>query len=363
MSNCNIIILDCSNKEHLKLLKKYQKIESLQKSHFTKFLTLDADGCRNKKFIYFIATKPKTDTEEEQLCGVAQTQIIKKEEIVVINYLTSRAATDNSYKGTGTKIINKVTEYFTLNYPSLLGIELESAADAIEFYRKYGFINLSDSDETEMFYPFETYYKSNNKKAILNIANRINDKKTIDELIKNGLKLNKVVEPDLDMELDDYKYTNVTPFLVQNYFNQVKVDGNDFRDFYVENNQIDIIIPYIYHDVNYMKFINIKDIINFIKNVKDQKTIYKLLDVIYYSGYKFNEEILKSLLDQKILNKDAIKLVITSGTKITDKKYIDNLLTKLYKSKTSYEKYKAETEKYKNELEIYNFAYDNFTSN
>jgi hypothetical protein len=48
MSNCDIIILDCSRSSDLKRLKHLQKIEREQKSHFTYFLTLNELGVNQK---------------------------------------------------------------------------------------------------------------------------------------------------------------------------------------------------------------------------------------------------------------------------------------------------------------------------
>jgi len=348
MSNCNIIVLRCDDKNDLKLLERLKQIEDKQKSYFLDFLTLKKYGCRKDKYIYFISLKPSSDIEEEQLCGVCQTHINKENNTISINYLTSRAATDINYKGVGTKLLNSVIDYCKIHYQNLIGIELISADEALYFYDKYGFIS-SNNNKFFKFYPFEIYIKRLDKKNVLNMANQLEDKNTIDKLIKDGINLKETVELDPATSLTGNKYTVISVFLLKNYYNDLKVNDENVYNYYIMNKKLNIIEFYLRKDNKYLRFINEKTIIDIINS-----NIYippSFIEQLYISNFKFTEKILSTLLEKDFINKNIIEIIINSGVKITDKKD----LTKIK------EKYINLEDKYnfiKNQYESYKLVYD-----
>jgi hypothetical protein len=348
MSFCNIKIIDCSNKLHLNRLEQLKKIEDEQKSQFGRYLTLNKDGCNNKNLLYFVSVKPATNKESEQLCGVAQTETRKN--LVYVNYLTSRAAKDKAYKGVGTNLLNAIIEYHKDN-PKLLGVSLESATDAINFYLKYGFKS-NPQDKSDMFYDFPRYRKEINlknedKQMIKNhflLALERNDLSTIDELVEfHSINLKEIIEFDPTKDLTDNKYSYINEFLIKHYDDDMAIDELTFRK-YVEDNNVNVICAYLNNSrkyiIDYKAFINPDDIINIINNTSMRETSY-LFECLYYSKYKFNKKILNTLINVKYPSKDAILFVMKSGVIITDRDQLEEIeeLAETYKLK--YEVYQT----------------------
>jgi hypothetical protein len=102
--------------------------------------------------------------------------------------LTSRAATDKSYKGTGTKLLDAIVKLYK-DDPRFLGIKLSAVESAEKFYINYGFKPATD-DPSFMFYPFAPYntLQNYNKKMLrmsLKISVFSGDKKTLDNFNYN----------------------------------------------------------------------------------------------------------------------------------------------------------------------------------
>ena len=136
---CKIIRLDCESMSYKdrSLLVQLQKLEFEQQQHFVAYLTLNNSACKNN-YLYFVAYQPGP----EQLCGVIQTRVYPDERYISINYLTSRAATDEgkskSFKYTGSRLLDSVV-IEARKRGDIEFLSLYPASTAVPFYLKYGF--------------------------------------------------------------------------------------------------------------------------------------------------------------------------------------------------------------------------------
>lgn len=341
MSNCLVTILDCSRAADLKRLKHFQKIEREQKSHFTRFLTLDSYGCKQKDLIYFIAVKPATLTEKEQLCGVAQTELSGLN-TVNVNYLTSRAATDSSYRGVGTMLLNAVINLYK-DDPRIFGINLTAASDAVPFYLKFGFKPNGD-DTSDMFYSFERYYKFEHydkemMKNHIKLAIARRDRDLLDDILyEENLRLIDIVQTNANKRRTDKKFIGMSVFLIENYFNQLYIDDYLFYTFYKEDEHT-IVIALIKRNPSFIKMLDENDIIYMIEQ-SGRRSLISLLQNLSDAKYKFTEKQLKYVIEHKP-NEQAIKIMYNTGIKLTDKHFIYDYIYELTQVELKYYAYKT----------------------
>jgi hypothetical protein len=319
---CNIITLDCSKASDVKRLRKYQKLERSQKGHFTKYLTLESDGCWNKKLYYFIAIN-YSDKKGEQLCGVAQTEI--KDNTIIVNYLTSRAATDKSYRGTGTLILDKVVEFHKED-PRLFGIRLEGVPDAIKFYISYGFI-YNENVEYNMFYPFDTYKNMifNNKemeKKYFELVLSREDKQTFDKLLKKlNINIKDIVEtsPKVIDEnnfrdiLDQKKFVPITTFIINNYYEELDITDETFMQ-YIDYKMFNVVISLIEQDSKFIDLFEEEkiDISKLLSEITRRQT-NNLLKALTKQNYTFTEDFLYSYIIDGKISQEGIQNIYDSG--------------------------------------------------
>jgi len=326
MSNCLVTILNCSRASDLKRLKHFQKIEKEQKSHFTRFLTLNSDGCENKDLIYFIAVRPATFNEPQQLCGVAQTEL-SGINTVNVNFLTSRAATDPNYKGAGTIILDAVAKYYKTD-PRLFGINLTSVRTAVPFYLKYGF-KQNDEDFSDMFYPFDTYYKFDHyntemRNSHIRLAIRRKDRDTLDEILyQDNLHLRDIVQTNPHKRRTDKKFLYLNEFLIDQYFNQLNIDGNTFS-YFVEDEEYNIVIALIKRNEKFINYLEDDDVKKMIKRNRG-KMLTEIIVTLANSGYQFNEELFKQLINSRTVNKEAIVAMYGNGLELTDRYFAEEI--------------------------------------
>jgi len=345
MSNCNIIILDCSRSTDLKRLKHFQKIEREQKSHFTNFLTLDEMGCQTKDIIYFIAIKQ--DSDNEQLCGVAQTEITKH--VVNVNYLTSRAATDKSYKGTGTKILDAIVKLYK-DDPRFVGIKLSAVESAENFYINYGFKPATD-DPSFMFYPFAPYntlqnYNKEMLKMSIKVAAYLGDKKTLDNLlINNNISLRDIIQTDSNKQRTNTKYVYLNKFLIDNYFNELDIHGGVFYD-YVRKEDYNMMLYLLNKNPEFIDILDDYNIREIIRNSGGPR-LANILKGLHNAGYKYNEELLMYLIKTRP-NEEAIKVMYGSGIKLTNRDFILEYEDELFDLERRYKAIKAAVDIWKN---------------
>jgi hypothetical protein len=345
MSNCDIIILDCSRSSDLKRLKHLQKIEREQKSHFTYFLTLNEWGCKSKDIIYFIAIKQ--DSNNEQLCGVAQTESTKH--VVSVNYLTSRAATDKSYKGTGTKLLDAIVKLYK-DDPRFLGIKLSAVESAEKFYINYGFKPATD-DPSFMFYPFAPYntLQNYNKKMLkthLKISVFSGDKKTLDNLlIKNNISLRDIIQTNNTKPRTNTKYIYLNKFLIENYFNELDIHGGIFYD-NVKQENYDMMLYLLNKNPEFIDILDDYNIKEIIRN-SGGPSLTNILKELHNAGYKYNEELLMYLIKIRP-NEAAIKAMYGSGIKLTNREFILEYQDELFDLEKRYKALKAAVDIWKN---------------
>jgi predicted GNAT family N-acyltransferase len=341
MSNCNVTILDCSRAADLKRLKHFQKIEREQKSHFTRYLTLDSYGCKQKDLIYFIAVKPATLTEKEQLCGVAQTELSGLN-TVHVNYLTSRAATDSSYRGVGTMLLNAVINLYK-DDPRIFGINLTAVSSAVPFYLKFGF-KPNGEDTGDMFYPLERYYKFEHydKQTMINhikLAIERKDRDLLDDILyEENLRLRDIVQTNAGKRTTDKKFIYMSIFLIENYFNQLYIDNELFYTFY-EEEDYNSVIALIKRNPSFIKMLDENDITYIIKNL-GRRTFISFLQTLSDGKYKFTEDQLKYVIENKP-NQEAIKIMYNTGIKLTDKYFIYDYIDALSDIERKYYAYRT----------------------
>jgi len=326
MSNCLVTILNCSRASDLKRLKNFQKIEREQKSHFTRFLTLNSDGCENKDLIYFIAVRPATITEPQQLCGVAQTEL-SGINTVNVNFLTSRAATDPNYKGVGTMLLDAVAKFYKTD-PRLFGIHLTAVRTAVPFYLKYGF-KQNGEDYSDMFYPFDTYYKfdyydTNMRNSHIRLAIRRKDRDTLDEILyQEQLYLRDIVQTNPHKRRTDKKFLYLNEFLVDQYFNQLDIDGYIFSSF-VDEQEDSIVIALLNRNEKFINYLEDEDVKKMIKRNRGN-TLTKIIITLSDAGYQFNEELFKQLINSRTVNKEAINAMYGNGIELTDRVFAEEI--------------------------------------
>ena len=326
MSNCLVTILNCSRASDLKRLKKFQKIEKEQKSHFTRFLTLNSDGCSNKDLIYFIAVRPATMTEPQQLCGVAQTEL-SGINTVNVNFLTSRAATDSNYKGVGTMLLDAVAKFYKSD-PRLFGIHLTAVRTAVPFYLKYGF-KQNGEDYSDMFYPFDTYYKfdhydTNMRNSHIRLAIRRKDRDTLDEILyQDNLHLKDIVQTNPHKRRTDKKFLYLNEFLIDQYFNQLDIDGNIFS-YFVDDEEYSIVIALLNRNEKFINYLEDEDVKKMIKRNRGN-TLTKIIITLSDAGYQFNEELFKQLINSRTVNKEAINAMYGNGIELTDRVFAEEI--------------------------------------
>lgn len=342
MSNCNVTILNCSRADDLKRLKRFQKIEREQKSHFTRFLTLDSYGCKRKDLIYFIAVKPASlNNPKEQLCGVAQTELSGLN-TVNVNYLTSRAATDASYRGVGTMLLNAVINLYK-DDPRIFGINLSAVSSAVPFYLKFGFKPNGD-DTGDMFYPLERYYKFEHydKQTMINhikLAIERRDRDLLDDILyEENLRLIDIVQTNAHKRTTDKKFIYMSIFLIENYFNQLDIDDDLFYTFY-EEEDYNSVIALIKRNPSFIKMLDENDITYIIKQV-GRRTFMSFLQALADGKYKFTEDQLKYVIENKP-NQEAIKIMYNTGIKLTDKYFIYDYIDALSEIETKYYAYRT----------------------
>lgn len=319
MASCDIIVIDCSKSADVKRLKHYRELEKRQHDKFTRYLTLDKYGCRNKHYTYYIAVKPASLNDEEQLCGVAQTSYGKH--YLEVNYLTSRAATDSGYKGVGTKILNAIINH-NKDDPRLFGVLLISATEATGFYLKYGFKHFND-EGSYMFYPFKAYtefvYHSDKmRKEHLNLAIEMSDINTVQTLLDKGIVVlnSSMVQFNRESELGN-KLIYISPFLVEHFYKYLDIDEYDFYKYYIEGNDIYMAIAFLKQNKDYVHIIpNNESIINLTTRIHNGRTVERFIQVLYDSRFRFDESLLHHLIYHKNPSLEAIKLVIKSGVKL-----------------------------------------------
>jgi hypothetical protein len=325
MSNCLVTILNCSRAADLKRLKNFQKIEREQKSHFTRFLTLNSYGCQTKDLIYFIAVRPATFNEPQQLCGVAQTEL-SGINTVLVNYLTSRAATDPNYKGVGTMILDAIAKYYKTD-PRLFGISLTAVKSAVPFYLKYGF--KEGEDYSDMFYPFDTYYKfdyydTNMRNSHIRLAIRRKDRDTLDEILyHDNLHLKDIVQTHSGKRLTDKQFVYLNEFLIDNYFNQLDIDGYTFSRF-LNDEEYDTVMALLNRNRKFIYYLDDDDVKQMIKHNRGN-TLTKIIITLSDAGYEFNEKLFKQLVNSRTVNKDAIIAMYGNGIELTDKSFAEEI--------------------------------------
>ena len=326
MSNCLVTILNCSRADDLKRLKRFQKIEREQKSHFTRFLTLNSDGCENKDLIYFIAVRPATITEPQQLCGVAQTEL-SGINTVNVNYLTSRAATDPNYKGVGTMLLDAVAKFYKSD-PRLFGIHLTAVRTAVPFYLKYGF-KQNGEDYSDMFYLFDTYYKfehydTNMRNSHIRLAIRRKDRDTLDEILyQDNLHLKDIVQTNPHKRRTDKKFLYLNEFLIDQYFNQLDIDGNIFS-YFVDEQEDSIVIALLNRNEKFINYLEDEDVKKMIKRNRGN-TLTEIIITLSDAGYQFNEELFKQLINSRTVNKEAINAMYGNGIELTDRVFAEEI--------------------------------------
>jgi hypothetical protein len=319
---CHVITINCSKASDVKLLKKYQKLEKSQKGHFTKYLTLERDGCWNKKLYYFIAIN-YSDKKGEQLCGVSQTEI--QDNTIVVNYLTSRAATDKSYRGTGTLILDKVVEFHKED-PRVFGIRLEGVPDAINFYINYGFI-YNENVEYNMFYPFDTYKNMifNNKemeKKYFELVLSREDKQTFDKLLKKlNMNIKDIVEtsPKVIDEnnfrdiLDQEKFLAVTTFIINNYYEELDITDETFMQ-YIDYKMFNVVISLIEQDSKFIDLFEEEKIdINKLLSEITRRQTNNLLKALKKQNYTFTDDFLVNYVTGKRVSEEGIQTIYDAG--------------------------------------------------
>jgi len=326
MSNCLVTILNCSRASDLKRLKNFQKIEREQRSHFTRFLTLNSDGCDNKYLIYFIAVRPATITEPQQLCGVAQTDL-GEFNTVEVNFLTSRAATDPNYKGVGTMLLDAVAKFYKTD-PRLFGIHLTAVRNAVPFYLKYGF-KQNGEDYSDMFYLFDTYYKFDHydtkmRNSHIRLAIRRKDRDTLDEILyQDQLHLKDIVQINPHKRLKDKQFLYLNEFLIDNYFNQLDIDGYIFSSF-IDEQEYDIAMALLNRNKNFINYIDDDDVKHMIKRSRG-KTLTEIIVALADAGYKFNEQLFKQLINSRTVRKEAINAMYGNGIELTDRLFAEEI--------------------------------------
>jgi hypothetical protein len=342
MSNCLVTILNCSRASDLKRLKNFQKIEKEQNSHFTRFLTLNSDGCENKDLIYFIAVRPATFNEPQQLCGVAQTEL-SGINTVNENFLTSRAATDPNYKGAGTIILDAVAKFYKTD-PRLFGINLTSVRTAVPFYLKYGFKQNSE-DYSDMFYPFDTYYKFDHydtkmRNSHIRLAVKTKDRDTLDEILyQDNLHLKDIVQTNPHKRRTDKKFLYLNEFLVDQYFNQLNIDGNTFSHF-VDDQKYNIVIALLNRNKKFINYLEDDDVKKMIKHTRG-RSLNEYIIALSDAGYQFNEELFKQLINTRTVNKEAIVAMYGNGLELTDTAFAEEIEEEYKILKTSFEALEA----------------------
>ena len=342
MSNCLVTILNCSRASDLKRLKKFQKIEKEQKSHFTRFLTLNSDGCSNKDLIYFIAVRPATITEPQQLCGVAQTEL-SGINTVNVNFLTSRAATDSNYKGVGTMLLDAVAKFYKSD-PRLFGIHLTAVRTAVPFYLKYGF-KQNGEDYSDMFYPFDTYYKfdhydTNMRNSHIRLAIRRKDRDTLDEILyQDNLHLKDIVQTNPHKRRTDKKFLYLNEFLIDQYFNQLDIDGYIFSSF-IDEQEYDIAMALLNRNKNFINYIDDDYVKQMIKHTRG-RTLTEFIIALSDAGYQFNEPLFKQLVNSRNVSKEAINAMYGNGIELTDRAFAEEIEEEYEILKTSFQALEA----------------------
>ncbi len=145
-SKCNVIVISCSNKDSKALLKN---IKDSSDKHSSKFKTgyifellmaCEADLGDEAKEYLFVAIQQDSNTELTDICGFARVTkgVGEGEKTLKLESIATKAYSDESYKGIGTVLIHKITDYFKRD-PSITGLFVQSENPSVGFYKSVGF--------------------------------------------------------------------------------------------------------------------------------------------------------------------------------------------------------------------------------
>jgi ribosomal protein S18 acetylase RimI-like enzyme len=195
ISNCDIIILHCTNVSDEELLNQVRKLAhrdvNLFKEGYVFELDMACSPWNDKEQEYvFVAIQRDKKGNLLEICGFARVvKGARTPNIIELESIATKGHTkDPFYKGVGTMLVNKIVETYS-NEQNFLGLHVHSETSSIGFYLKVGFKRLNHSQSRDLFIPFQSYYKTiylskDNELYVnhLNIAKQLNDKEIINKL-------------------------------------------------------------------------------------------------------------------------------------------------------------------------------------
>ena len=306
----DIVELNCGFEEDVKKLEYFQKLEDQQKDNFTKFLTLNNDGCFNDDIIYYVAFNKQTET----IGGVCQTSDKYSKGIIKVNYITTRAGKvkDDLNKGIGSTILNHIIRKYQSD-TDYFGVLLDAVPEAVEFYRKIGFEDASSIKNDKLYTLTHMIYYFigiDEVKPDTEISDKLFKFGIIYdniELIKDLLNLGYKVKKSLKRELIDYN------LVIEMFHQELNIDYNDFREA-IRKRHDNLISSYLSIgmklDRNLLKILltdedihkkNFYDILNAVTkyqpDILDEELASILLDNVLYKNHLISYNIVKILLD------------------------------------------------------------------
>ena len=158
---CDIVILNCNNKEDNILLSKIKKIAKDNEIDFKPGYAFELyTACEyffpDTSEFFFVAIKRDKNNELNDICGFARLTSGSRDDssIILIETLASKSYTNKLYKGVGTKLIKSIINYFK-DDSNIAGIRVDSHPEAIDFYLKVGFERVGSSISRNLFISFD----------------------------------------------------------------------------------------------------------------------------------------------------------------------------------------------------------------
>jgi hypothetical protein len=111
--------------------------------------------------------------------------------------------------------------------------------------------------------------------------------------------------------------------LIDQYFNQLNIDGNTFS-YFVEDEEYNIVIALIKRNEKFINYLEDDDVKKMIKRNRG-KMLTEIIVTLANSGYQFNEELFKQLINSRTVNKEAIVAMYGNGLELTDRYFAEEI--------------------------------------
>jgi GNAT superfamily N-acetyltransferase len=140
-----IHILECNQADHVPLIESYVQIAKSQQEHFKAPIPWEGFECKKSKTV-FVALANEAMSSAPTIAGWA---LCYKDPIyrrVYLSALSTRAAMDAKFKGTGTLLMNRIISHFTEAGMSFIYVFPIHQSEG--FYKRFGF----EPHEADVYY-------------------------------------------------------------------------------------------------------------------------------------------------------------------------------------------------------------------